>query len=91
MKTLTCGCDYIDSLIVSFCEAHKYPGPDSHKDGKGIIIRDLEAQNAKLRGFMRMIVEEGHDSVCMLMSSGDYSREVVKCACAIRHVEKSFP
>jgi len=44
MNTLTCGCQYTDSLILSFCDLHKYPGPDSHKDGKGIIIRDLEAQ-----------------------------------------------
>lgn len=48
MNELTCGCEYVDSLILSFCPAHAYPGPESHKDGKGIIIRDLESQNAKL-------------------------------------------
>lgn len=44
MNTLTCGCEYVDSLILSFCELHKFPGPESHKDGKGVIIRDLEAK-----------------------------------------------
>ncbi len=44
MKQLTCGCEYVDSLILWFCDLHKHPGPESHKDGKGVIIRDLEAQ-----------------------------------------------
>lgn len=44
LNALTCGCEYVDSLILKFCELHQYPGPESHKDGKGIIIRDLEAQ-----------------------------------------------
>lgn len=44
MKKLTCGCEYVDSLIIGYCELHKYPGPESHKDGKGVIIRDLETQ-----------------------------------------------
>lgn len=49
MNQLTCGCEYIDSLILRFCELHKYPGPESHKDGKGIIIRDLENQIKALK------------------------------------------
>lgn len=52
MNELTCGCEYVDSLILSFCDVHKYPGPESHKDGKGIIIRDLESENSNLRAFL---------------------------------------
>lgn len=49
MNTLTCGCEYVDSLIIRFCIDHKYPGPESHKDGKGLIIKDLENQILSLK------------------------------------------
>lgn len=55
MKSLTCGCEYVDSMIFRYCEAHKYPGPESHKDGKGILVRDLERQIQELRGLLTSV------------------------------------
>ena len=71
MKQLTCGCEYADSLILWFCDLHKHPGPESHKDGKGVIIRDLEAQVAERDKDMAIALDDHNKCVEDLVQQRD--------------------
>ncbi len=77
MKQLTCGCEYVDSLILWFCDLHKHPGPESHKDGKGVIIRDLEAQVEERDKDMAIALDDHNKCVEDLIQQRDRMRDML--------------